>query len=62
LSLQVGVLYGSPEVTSGGNALKYYASARVDLRRKETLDENGKAIGIRVKATVKKNKTFAPYR
>lgn len=49
LRQKVGVIYGNPEVTSGGNALKYYASVRVDVRRKETLKEGGEEVGIRCK-------------
>lgn len=56
---QVGVIYGSPEVTAGGNALKYYASVRLDTRRKEVLPEN---TGIRVKVKVVKNKVAAPFK
>ncbi len=52
------MLYGSPEVTSGGNALKFYASARVELRRREVLGERG----IRVRAKVVKNKCAPPHR
>jgi recombination protein RecA len=57
--LQVGVIYGSPEVTSGGNALKFYASVRLDTRRKEILPDN---VGIRVKVKVVKNKVAAPFK
>ncbi len=56
---QVGVIYGSPEVTSGGNALKFYASVRLDTRRKDILPENK---GIRVKVKVVKNKVAAPFK
>jgi len=59
LRSKVGVIYGSPEVTSGGNALKFYASVRLDTRRKEILPEN---IGIRVKVKVVKNKVAAPFK
>eukprot|EP00543_Licmophora_paradoxa_P005678 CAMPEP_0202447524 /NCGR_PEP_ID=MMETSP1360-20130828/6280_1 /ASSEMBLY_ACC=CAM_ASM_000848 /TAXON_ID=515479 /ORGANISM="Licmophora paradoxa, Strain CCMP2313" /LENGTH=405 /DNA_ID=CAMNT_0049064653 /DNA_START=28 /DNA_END=1245 /DNA_ORIENTATION=- len=58
LRSKVGVIYGSPEVTSGGNALKFYASVRLDTRRKEILPENS---GIRVKVKVVKNKVAAPF-
>jgi recombination protein RecA len=59
----VGVLFGSPEVTSGGNALKFYASCRVDLRRVGTIGGSGEeAVGIRVRAKVVKNKCNRPYR
>ena len=50
---QVGVIYGNPEITSGGNALKFYSSVRLEVRRKETIKgSNGEDIGIRVKAKV----------
>jgi recombination protein RecA len=55
----VGVIYGSPEVTSGGNALKFYASIRLDTRRKEILPDNS---GIRIKVKVVKNKVSAPFK
>ena len=51
--LQIGVMYGNPEVTSGGNALKFYASVRLEVRRKATQESSkGDSIGIRVKAKV----------
>jgi recombination protein RecA len=56
---KVGVIYGSPEVTSGGNALKFYSSVRLDTRRKEILPDNK---GIRVKVKVVKNKVAAPFK
>mmetsp|Transcript_25392 Transcript_25392/g.62494 ORF Transcript_25392/g.62494 Transcript_25392/m.62494 type:complete len:438 (+) Transcript_25392:89-1402(+) len=59
LRSKVGVIYGSPEVTSGGNALKFYASVRLDPRRKEILPDNK---GIRVKVKVVKNKVAAPFK
>jgi len=59
LRSKVGVIYGSPEVTSGGNALKFYSSVRLDCRRKEVLPDNA---GIRVKVKVVKNKIAAPFR
>jgi len=59
LRSKVGVIYGSPEVTSGGNALKFYASVRLDTRRKEILPDNS---GIRVKVKVVKNKIAAPFK
>ena len=50
---QIGVMYGNPEVTSGGNALKFYASVRLEVRRKATQESSkGDSIGIRVKAKV----------
>merc|ERR1719352_622544 len=64
LRSKVGVIYGSPEVTTGGNALKYYSSVRLDIRRKEVI--KGKAgeddLGTRVKVKVAKNKVAPPYK
>lgn len=56
--LQVGVMFGNPETTSGGQALKYYSSMRLDIRAKEKIMEAGKAdpVGNRVKVKVVKNK------
>ncbi|KAF8064520.1 KIN4A [Scenedesmus sp. PABB004] len=60
---QVGVLFGNPETTSGGNALKYYASVRVDVRVRERVKGPDKAeVGVRVRAKVVKNKVAPPYR
>lgn len=59
LRSKVGIIYGSPEVTSGGNALKFYASIRLDTRRKEILPDN---VGIRIKVKVVKNKVAAPFK
>jgi recombination protein RecA len=59
LRSKVGVMYGSPEVTAGGNALKFYSSVRLDIRRKEILTDNA---GIRVKVKVVKNKIAAPFK
>lgn len=59
LRSKVGVIYGSPEVTSGGNALKFYSSIRLDTRRKEVLPDN---IGIRCKVKVVKNKISTPFK
>merc|ERR1719464_92817 len=59
LRSKVGVIYGSPEVTSGGNALKFYASVRLDTRRREVLPDN---MGIRCKVKVVKNKISAPFK
>ena len=51
---QIGVMYGNPEVTSGGNALKFYASVRLEVRRKQTIEgAKGENVGIRVKAKVR---------
>ncbi len=59
---KVGVLFGSPETTSGGRALKFYASVRIDIRRIETLKQGQEAVGIRVRAKVVKNKVAPPFR
>jgi recombination protein RecA len=56
-------MYGNPEITSGGNALKYYSSVRIDIRKKETLaGDKGDVVGIKVRAKVVKNKVGVPYR
>ena len=60
---KVGVIYGSPEVTTGGRALKYYSSVRIDVRRIEGLkDSTGAFIGNRTRAKVVKNKVAPPFR
>jgi recombination protein RecA len=59
---KVGVMFGSPEVTSGGRALKFYASQRLDVRRIETLKDGTEAVGNRVRVKVVKNKVAAPFR
>ena len=62
LRMKIGVIYGSPEVTTGGMALPFYASVRIDLRRKEAIKEGEIAIGNQVRAYTKKNKIAPPYR
>ncbi len=59
---KVGVMFGSPEVTTGGRALKFYASVRLDVRRTETLRSNGEIIGNRTKVKVVKNKIAPPFK
>jgi recombination protein RecA len=59
---KVGVVYGSPEVTPGGRALKFYSSVRIDLRRSESLKQGSEIIGNRVRARIVKNKIAAPFR
>ena len=59
---KVGVMYGNPEVTTGGRALKFYASVRIDVRRIETLKSGGEVIGNRTRAKVVKNKVAPPFR
>ena len=59
---KVGVVYGNPEVTAGGRALKYYSSVRIDVRRTETLKNGTEFIGNRTRARVVKNKVAPPFR
>ena len=59
---KIGVTYGSPEVTPGGRALKFYSSVRIDLRRSESLKQGTEIIGNRVRARIVKNKVAAPFR
>ena len=59
---KVGVTYGSPEVTPGGRALKFYSSVRIDLRRIESIKQGAEITGNRVRARVVKNKVAAPFR
>lgn len=59
---KVGVLYGNPETTTGGKALKFYASVRIDIRKKETLKTSTDAYGNRVKCKVVKNKVAPPFK
>lgn len=63
LRQKIGITYGSPEVTTGGNALKFYASVRLDIRRIQTLKKGNEGeYGIRVKVKVAKNKVAPPFR
>ncbi|MNL36023.1 recombinase A [compost metagenome] len=59
---KVGVMFGSPEVTTGGRALRFYSSVRIEVRRIETLKKDGVEIGNRVKAKIVKNKVSPPFR
>jgi len=59
---KIGVFFGSPETTSGGKALKFYASVRVDVRRIETLKEGTNAVGNRTRAKIVKNKMAPPFK
>ncbi|MFM7087042.1 MAG: DNA recombination/repair protein RecA, partial [Cyanobium sp.] len=59
---KIGVTYGSPETTTGGNALKFYASVRLDIRRIQTLKRGTEEYGIRAKVKVAKNKVAPPFR
>ena len=63
LRQKIGITYGSPEVTTGGNALKFYASVRLDIRRSQTLKKGSEGeYGIRAKVKVAKNKVAPPFR
>ncbi len=59
---KVGVIYGNPQVTTGGNALKYYASVRMDVRRVEQLKNGGDFVGNRTKVKIVKNKVAPPFK
>jgi len=62
IRMKIGVMYGSPETTTGGNALKFYASVRLDIRRVSTLKERDDAIGNNVRVKVVKNKVAPPFK
>ena len=59
---KVGVMFGNPETTAGGRALKYYASVRMDIRRIENIKRDGEVVGSRTKVKVVKNKVAPPFR
>jgi len=59
---KVGIVFGNPEVTPGGRALKFYSSVRIDLRRAETIKDGNDAVGNRIRAKVVKNKVAPPFR
>ena len=59
---KIGVMYGNPETTTGGRALKYYASVRIDVRRVEAIKSGGEVIGNRTRAKVVKNKVAPPFK
>ncbi len=62
LRMKIGVMYGNPETTTGGNALKFYASVRMDVRRVESIKEGGNVIGNKTRVKVVKNKVAPPFR
>ncbi len=62
LRMKIGVMYGNPETTTGGNALKFYASVRLDVRRTESLKEGGNVVGNKTRVKVVKNKVAPPFR
>lgn len=62
LRMKIGVLFGNPETTTGGNALKFYAAIRLDMRKAEAIKLKTEVIGNRVRVRVKKNKVAAPFK
>ncbi|NPA91601.1 MAG: recombinase RecA [Chloroflexi bacterium] len=62
LRQKIGIMFGNPETTTGGMALKFYASVRLDVRRIQSIKRSGEVIGNRVRVTVKKNKVAPPFR
>jgi len=62
IRMKIGVMFGNPETTSGGNALKFYSSVRLDIRRKKQIKEGENAIGNQVKVKVVKNKVAPPFK
>ena len=61
LRMKIGVMFGNPETTSGGNALKFYASVRLDIRRTQSIKAGADVVGNRTKVKVKKNKVAPPF-
>ena len=59
---KIGIMFGNPETTTGGNALKFYASVRLDIRKSAAIKENENVIGTRTKVKVVKNKLAPPFR
>jgi recombination protein RecA len=62
LRQKIGIMFGNPETTSGGLALKFYASVRMDVRRIESIKQGGQTVGNRTRVTIKKNKVAPPFR
>ena len=62
LRQKIGVMFGNPETTTGGMALKFYASVRLDVRRLESIKQSGTTVGSRTRVTVRKNKVAPPFR
>jgi len=62
LRLKIGIMFGNPETTTGGMALKFYASIRMDVRKIETLKKNGQVFGTRVRVKIVKNKIAPPFK
>ena len=62
LRMKIGVMYGNPETTTGGNALKFYASVRIDIRRTEAIKNGAEVVGNRTRAKIVKNKVAPPFK
>jgi recombination protein RecA len=62
IRMKIGVMFGNPETTPGGNALKFYCSVRMDIRRAEQIKDGDNAIGNRVRVKIVKNKVAPPFR
>ncbi|MBU4479612.1 MAG: recombinase RecA, partial [Candidatus Omnitrophica bacterium] len=62
IRMKIGVMFGNPETTTGGNALKFYASVRLDIRKIETIKNQDMVLGARVRVKVVKNKVAPPFR
>jgi recombination protein RecA len=62
IRMKIGVMFGSPETTTGGNALKFYSSVRIDVRKAETIEGETEAVGNRVRVKIVKNKVAPPFR
>jgi recombination protein RecA len=62
IRMKIGVMFGNPETTTGGNALKFYASVRLDIRRVGALKDGEKVVGNRTRVKVVKNKMAPPFR
>jgi len=62
LRQKIGVMFGNPETTTGGMALKFYASVRMDIRRIQAIKDKGEVVGNRTRVTVKKNKVAPPFK
>ena len=62
LRMKIGVMYGNPETTTGGNALKFYASVRIDIRRTEAIKNGSEIVGNRTRAKIVKNKVAPPFK
>lgn len=61
LRMKIGVMFGSPETTSGGKALKFYSSVRIDMRRIQSIKDGGEVVGNRTRVKIKKNKVAPPF-